>query len=102
MSMQIVTGAALGLLAFEPPLIGAAILYASYMAFQYMSEPGMFTFLMDHTKEPERGGAAALNMLVLFGGQAVAATISGLALRRFGYPPVLATASLAKQKRRVG
>ena len=85
---------ALGLLALEPPLIGAAMLYVSYMSFQYMSEPGMFTFVMDHAKEEERGGASALNMLVIMGGQAVAATISGFALRHFGYPTVLTIASL--------
>lgn len=94
MVTQIAAGIALGLLAVEPPLVGAAILYASYMAFQYMSEPGMFSFLMDHAKEKERGGAAALNFLVLFAGQAIAATISGIALRRFGYAVVLMTAGL--------
>jgi len=81
-------------LPFLLALAGAAILYASYMAFQYMSEPGMFSFLMDHASEEERGGAAALNILVLFAGQAIAAGISGMALRRFGYPAVLTTASL--------
>jgi predicted MFS family arabinose efflux permease len=94
MVTQIATGVALALLAVEPPLVGAAILYASYMAFQYMSEPGMFSFLMDHAKEEERGGAAALNFLVLFAGQAIAATISGVALRHFGYAVVLMTAGL--------
>jgi predicted MFS family arabinose efflux permease len=95
MAMQIVAGISLGLLAIAPPLAGAAVLYASYMAFQYMSEPGMFSFLMDHAKEEERGGAAALNILVLFAGQAIAASVSGVALHRFGYPPVLIVASLA-------
>ena len=94
MSMQIFTGFSLALLALKPPLAGAAVLYASYMAFQYMSEPGMSTYLMDHSKERERGGAAALYMLIIFGGQAVAAKLSGLALVRFGYPAVMATAAL--------
>jgi predicted MFS family arabinose efflux permease len=92
--MQIATGAMLALLATMPPLAGAAALYAAYMAFQYMSEPGMWTFLMDRARPEERGGAAALNMLIVFAGQAIAATVSGFALRRFGYAAVLVAASL--------
>jgi MFS family permease len=94
MAMQIATGAMLALLATMPPLAGAAALYAAYMAFQYMSEPGMWTFLMDRARPEERGGAAALNMLIVFAGQAIAATVSGFALRRFGYAAVLVAASL--------
>jgi MFS family permease len=94
MAMQMATGIALALLATGPPVAGAAVLFACYMAFQYMSEPGMFTFLMDHAQERERGGASALFMLILFGGQAIAAKVSGEAIVRFGYPAVMITAAL--------
>jgi predicted MFS family arabinose efflux permease len=60
------------------------------MAFQYMSEPGMFTLLMDSVPLGERNAASALNFLVQFAGQAIAATVAGWMLARFGYPPVLA------------
>jgi MFS family permease len=94
MAMQMAAGLALAGLAVEPPLAGAAVLFASYQAFQYMSEPGMFTFLMDHASAPERGGAASMYMLILFAGQAIASRVSGLALVRFGYPAVMITAAL--------
>ncbi len=94
MAMQMATAAALGLLAFEPPLAGAAVLYACYMSAQYMSEPGMYTFLMARAKEEERGGASALNFLVLLSGQAIAAALSGFAIRRFGYGAVLIVAAI--------
>jgi len=68
----------------------AAGAYAGYMAFQYMSEPGMFTLLMDSVPLGERNAASALNFLVQFAGQAIAATVAGWMLARFGYPPVLA------------
>jgi MFS family permease len=83
---------ALGLAALSltaGPLFGA-FTYAGYMMFQYMSEPGMFTYLMDSVAVTERDSASALNILVMFGGQAIAAAISGALLARFGYPPVLA------------
>ncbi len=94
MAMQMATAVALALLAFEPPLAGAAVLYAFYMSAQYMSEPGMYTFLMGRAKEEERGGASALNFLVLLSGQAIAAAVSGFAIRRFGYGAVLIVAAI--------
>jgi MFS family permease len=82
---------ALGMLAMAAsggPLWAAAA-YTGYMSFQYMSEPGMFTLLMDSVKPGERNNASALNFLVSFGGQAIAASSAGWLLARFGYPPVL-------------
>jgi len=59
-----------------------------------MSEPGMFTFLMEGTPVEERGSASALNFLVAFAAQALAAAVAGQMLARFGYAPVLAVAAL--------
>jgi len=75
------------------PLAGAAV-YCAFMAAQYMGEPGMFTFLMDAVPAGERSSASALNFLVSFGSQAIAAAIAGVLLARFGYPPVLTSAAI--------
>jgi len=45
-----------------------------------MSEPGMFTMLMERAPVPERGSASALNFLVSFAGQAIAAAVAGAML----------------------
>ncbi|HEX5226537.1 MAG TPA: MFS transporter [Bryobacteraceae bacterium] len=88
--MELATALAMaGLALAGGPLIAAAA-YTAYMAFQYMSEPGMFTLLMDSVKDGERNSASALNFLVSFAGQAIAASAAGWMLARFGYPPVLA------------
>ncbi len=88
--MEIATALGLVALATAGGAMWAAAAYTSYMAFQYMSEPGMFTLLMDSVPVGERNGASALNFLVSFGGQAIAASVAGWMLARFGYPPVLA------------
>jgi len=91
--MEVAT--ACGLLALSMaagPMWGAAA-YTGYMMFQYMSEPGMFMFLMNGVAAGERNSASALNILVSVGCQAVAAALAGGILARFGYPPLLAAAS---------
>jgi MFS family permease len=89
MSMQLATGVTLALLSLGYSGPVAAGLYALYMGFQYMSEPGTYSLLMDNVAPHERGGAAALNALVVSGTQAVAAVVSGFLVRRLGYAPVL-------------
>ncbi len=90
--MQAATGAALACLAWLPPGAGPAV-YAAFMACQYMSEPGMYALLMERVAPEARGGASALNALVIFAVQALAAVGAGLAFARFGYPPVLTAAA---------
>ncbi len=86
--MQFATGLALvGLAAASGPGWAAAG-YSAYMMTQYMSEPGMFTMLMEGAGVSERGSASALNFLVSFAGQAIASAVAGQLLSRFGYPPV--------------
>jgi len=51
--------------------------------------------LMNHASEAERAGASALNWLVAFSAQAVAAFAAGALLGKFGYGPVLAGAAAA-------
>ena len=92
--MQLLTAVALVCLAASRGQTTAAIGYGAYMVVQNMSEPGMFTYLMDSVPESERGGVSALYFLVVSSVQAIAAGVSGLLLRRFGYPPVLLLAAV--------
>lgn len=92
--MQIATAMALAAIAISRSPSQAAVAYVIYMAFQYMGEPGMFTYLMEGVSAGERGGVSALNFLVGWGAQAVAAAAAGAALARLGYSPVLAAAAV--------
>jgi hypothetical protein len=87
------TAAGLGALASQPAGIGAATAFILYMAFQWMSEPGLNTLLMNRVAEREHGGASALNYVVAFGAQALAAYAGGVWVMRFGYGPALAAAA---------
>jgi MFS family permease len=93
-SMQVATAAMLGLLALGLTGSSAALFYIAYMSFQYMSEPGMFTMLMNRVNPSERSGASALNFLVISGAGSLSALASGAAISRFGYSTVLATAAV--------
>jgi predicted MFS family arabinose efflux permease len=96
-SMQLATGLALLLLAFSPTAGLAVAAYLGYMAFQYMSEPGLFSLLMSRVAPGERSGAAALYFLVTSLAGSIAAIVGGGAVVRFGYPSVLvAAASLSR------
>ncbi|MGA3235251.1 MAG: MFS transporter [Bryobacteraceae bacterium] len=86
--MMAATAGALALLAARPA--GATAAYAGYMAFQWMSEPGLSTLLMSGVEERERSGAAAANYLVMFGAQALAALVGGAVVSSFGYGVALA------------
>lgn len=92
--IQAATGIALLCLAVEMPPIAAAFLYIGYMSFQYMSEPALFTLLMSRVGAGQRSGASALNFLVISIAGSISALISGAAISRFGYSPVLMAAAL--------
>jgi len=87
--MQLGTALSLAVLAAVTGPVAGAAGYVAYMMTQYMSEPGMFTLLMEAAPAEERGSASALNFLVMFGSQAIAAALAGQLLTMFGYPPVL-------------
>ena len=91
--MMAATGFGLGALAVQPAGAAAAA-YVLYMAFQWMSEPGMNTLLMNRVDKAEHSGASALNYMVAFGAQAVAAFAGGELVSRFGYGPTLAAAGV--------
>jgi predicted MFS family arabinose efflux permease len=86
---QIATAAALASLAFTRGGTGAVWLYAAYMAIQYMNEPGIYSLLMDQIPPEERSSASASTFFVTSACQALASTVMGAAIVRFGYPPAL-------------
>ncbi len=92
--MQMLSAIALAGIAASGGQATAALAYGAYMVLQNMSEPGMFTYLMESVPEAERSGVSALNFLVASSTQAIAAVISGALLKRFGYPPVLVLAAV--------
>jgi predicted MFS family arabinose efflux permease len=91
--MMTATAFGLGALAAQPVGAVAAAAYVGYMAFQWMSEPGMNTILMNRVEERERSGASALNYVVAFGAQALSALAGGASVTRFGYAPTLGVAA---------
>ena len=92
--MMIATSCGLGALAAQPTPAAAVAAYMAYMSFQWMSEPGLNTLLMNHVEERERGGASALNYLVAFAAQALAAFAAGNLFTRVGYGWTLTGAAL--------
>jgi MFS family permease len=92
--MQFATALALLALSAAAGPVSAGLAFAAYTMSQYMTEPGLFTFLMDGVQAEERSNASALNFLVTFAAQAIVAGIAGRMLSRFGYPPVLVAAAI--------
>jgi predicted MFS family arabinose efflux permease len=93
-SMQLAAGLALAFLAFSSTPGIAAAGYMGYMSFQYMSEPGLFTMLMNGVAPGERSGASALYFVVTSLAGSISAIVAGSAVVRFGYPSVLIAAAL--------
>jgi MFS family permease len=91
---QVLTALTLAGLATGPGASMAALGFMGYSAFQWMSEPGMYSLLMSQVSAPERTGASALNFLVVFSANAIAAALAGAALSKYGYSPVLGTAAV--------
>ena len=92
-AMQLATALMLALLAPASVALAAGALYAAYLSFQYMSEPGIYSALMNQVPPSQHSGASALNFLIVFGSQAVAASAAGAVVTRYGYPPMLAAAA---------
>jgi MFS family permease len=92
--MMAATAVGLVGLSSQSTATAAVLAYAWYMAFQWMSEPGLNALLMSRVTERERSGASALNYLVAFSAQAVAALAAGRLLAHFGYGVVLAGSAL--------
>ena len=93
-AMQLAAAAALAALASGPAALAAAALYAGYSSFQYMSEPGTYSLLMNRVSPEQHSGASALNFLMVFLAQAAAASAGGAVVAHYGYPPMLAGAAM--------
>jgi predicted MFS family arabinose efflux permease len=93
-TMQFLTALSLAGLAIWTESAVASFAYCSYVVFQYMSEPGVFALLMNSVPVAQRAGVSALNMMVIAAANATAAALTGVLIKRFGYPPVLIGASL--------
>ncbi|MDE3110392.1 MAG: hypothetical protein KGL02_10685, partial [Acidobacteriota bacterium] len=91
---QLAAAIALAWLASSSGAWGSGFAYIIYSGFLWMSEPGIYTLLMNNVGEGERAGAASLNLLVVSGAQAVAAMAAGAAFTRFGYPVAMAAISV--------
>jgi hypothetical protein len=93
-AMQIATAGSMALLAIRSAPAAAPLLFCAYMAFQNMSDPGLFSLLMSGAEGPaQTSTASSLNMFVMFSVQAIAAAIAGISARQFGYAPVLFVAA---------
>lgn len=89
MYTQLATSAALCYLGVTRGAWVAAAIYLSYTTAQWMSEPGMYSLLMNNVASEERSRAAALNFFVISLVQAIASASAGASIVRFGYPTVI-------------
>lgn len=86
---QVATALALACLAGTSTMSGAAMVYVGFTAFLWMSEPGMFSLLMDRVAPSERAGASSLMLLAISLPGAIAASLAGASFVHYGYPAVL-------------
>lgn len=86
---QIAAAIALAGLACVSATWAAAVMYMTYVAFQWMSEPALYSLLMNRLPPSDRAGGSALNFLAINGSQAIAMLVAGAAFLRFGYPLVV-------------
>jgi len=92
--MQAAVAITLALLATGPPAFVAGVTYALFGAFQFMSEPAIFTLLMSGVETDQRAGASSLNFFVTSAFQAGSSALAGMSIVRFGYRPLLIFASV--------
>jgi MFS family permease len=86
---QIAAGTTLAMLTATNGIMSAATVYVCYAAFQYMSEPGVYTLLMSRVQPEEQSGASSLNFLATFSAHAISATIAGTTFSWYGYNRVV-------------
>ena len=92
--MQAGAALSLALLATGPTAVAAGIMYALYGSFQFASEPATFTLLMSRVASDDRAGASSLSFFVTAASQGASSALAGMSIIRFGYRPLLITASL--------
>jgi MFS family permease len=67
----------------------AVATYLGYTSLQWMSGPGIYSFLMNNIPDEERGTASAIQNMSGAICQAATAAVTGACIVRFGYPTVL-------------
>jgi MFS family permease len=86
---QAATGIALFCLASQSAVPLSVALYLGYMGVQWMSGPGIYSFLMENIPEEERSTASAIQNMSGAICQAMTAVVTGSCIVRLGYPAVL-------------
>jgi MFS family permease len=94
MCTQLATAVSLGLLAASRTVPFASSVYCTYMAAQYMNEPGIYSLLMARTTEKQRSSASAATLFVNATAQALSALAMGWAIVRFGYSASLSAVAV--------
>lgn len=95
MATQLSAACAMALLAFAARPSHAAMFYWIYITATYMSEPALFTMLMDRIPAPERPQASSWHMLTASLTQSVTAVLIGAAITAAGYHTVLLGLAIA-------
>jgi predicted MFS family arabinose efflux permease len=85
---QLAAACGLAALAATHTASHAIWIYWVYIAMNYMSEPALFSLLMERVPQDQRSSASSMNMLVASLVQSFAAAIAGSAITRLGYGPV--------------
>jgi MFS family permease len=91
---QVAAAIALACLAVTSGTSAASAIYVGYVAFQWMSEPAIFSLLMNHLEVADRAGASALTFLVINLSQAIASILAGTSFVHFGYPTVISATAV--------
>lgn len=88
-TMMFLTGVGAFILCSHPRFAGIAAGYMIYTAFQAMTQPAIYTLLMNQTSKAEQAGASMLNSLVVFSSAALSGYLGGQAIHRVGYERIL-------------
>jgi MFS family permease len=88
-SMQFSAAVFLPMLLLTKDVQMAGLVYLTYISFQVMCEPALENFIMDSVLPSERNVVSGLRFMTLFLTQALAAWITGYAIRQFGYSSLL-------------
>jgi MFS family permease len=86
---QAMTAAALLCMGWAHSVPLAVAYYFTYSAMQWMTGPGIYSFLMDHIPDEERSTASAIQNMSGAICQAATAAITGSCIVRFGYANLL-------------
>jgi MFS family permease len=87
--MQLATGVALFALGCTQNVPASVFFYLGFASLQFMSGPGIYSFLMSRLPEEDRSTASAIQNMTGALSHAGVAVISGIMIVKYGYPRVL-------------